>query len=113
MPCSADTDWAQIAALYLVLETVAPSPVVRLNRAVAVAEAGQPGVALDIVEGLAEELRDYHLFHATRGELLLRLGRDAEAAKAFGAAHALTDNLVEQRHLERRRVAARTTTSKD
>ena len=82
---AADTDWPQIAALYGVLTRVAPSPVVALNRAVAVAEACGPEAAMAIVDelGRAGVLDEQHLFHATRGELLRRLGRTDEAREAF------------------------------
>lgn len=106
------TDWGQIAGLYLLLEGVAPSPVVRLNRAVAVAEAGEPEVALALVDGVADALAEYHLWHAARGELLARLDRTDDAVASLTRAHDLTDNLAERRHLRRRIDAlARPTTS--
>jgi RNA polymerase sigma-70 factor (ECF subfamily) len=98
---SADTDWAQVLALYDQLLALAPSPVVRLNRAVALAEVAGPAAALAEVEPL--ELADYHLFHAVRADLLERLGRDAEARTAYDAAIALTDNGAERDLLARRR----------
>lgn len=98
---SADTDWAQVLALYDQLLALAPSPVVRLNRAVALAEVAGPAVALAEVEPLG--LADYHLFHAVRADLLERIGRDAEARTAYDAAVALTDNGAERAVLARRR----------
>ena len=100
---AADTDWPQILGLYDQLLVVAPSQVVRLNRAIARAEVDGPAVALVEVEGL--DLDGYHLLHATRAELLLRLGRDAEAEAAYDRALALTDNAAEQRFLAARRDA--------
>jgi RNA polymerase sigma-70 factor (ECF subfamily) len=97
-----DTDWRQIVGLYDRLYAQHPSPVVALNRAVAVAMADGPAAALAIVDGLAEPLADYHLFHATRADLLRRLSRRAEAVEAYGRAHALTDNEAERRFLARR-----------
>jgi RNA polymerase sigma-70 factor (ECF subfamily) len=82
-----------------------PTPVIALNRAIAVAETGKIGDALAIVDEL--DLSTYYLFHATRGELLSRLARHAEAAAAYEAALALTENQAERRLLESRRAAAR------
>ncbi|MBB4913243.1 RNA polymerase sigma factor [Streptosporangium saharense] len=89
-----DTDWERIAALYRVLAHVAPSPVVELNRAVAVSMAYGPARGLEIVDGLAGEraLRDYPQLPAVRGDLLGRLGRAEEARAEFGRAAALTRN---------------------
>ncbi|MFF4991683.1 RNA polymerase sigma factor [Streptosporangium saharense] len=89
-----DTDWERIAALYRVLAHVAPSPVVELNRAVAVSMAYGPARGLEIVDGLAGEraLRDYPQLPAVRGDLLGRLGRVEEARAEFGRAAALTRN---------------------
>jgi RNA polymerase sigma-70 factor, ECF subfamily len=95
------TDWRQILVLYDQLLTLAPSPVVALNRAVAVAEVEGPEAALALVDGL--ELDGYHLFHAIRADLLRRLGRDAEAARAYQAAIARAGNEPERAFLERRR----------
>ena len=94
-------DWAQIAALYGELARLTDSPVVELNRAVAVAEALGPAAGLEIVDGLA--LEDYHYLHATRGDLLARLGRVAEARGAFERALSLVHDDAERRLLERRR----------
>jgi RNA polymerase sigma-70 factor (ECF subfamily) len=93
-------DWAQIAALYGELAHLTGSPVVELSRAVAVAEAGDPAAGLTIADALA--LDEYHYLHATRGELLRRLGRDAEARAAFTRALALVHDEAQRRLLERR-----------
>ncbi len=100
---AAATDWVQILALYDQLLAIAPTPVVALNRAVAVAEVDGPATALATVDGL--ELDGYHLFHATRAELLARLGRDRDARVAFDRALTLTNNAAERAHLERRRAS--------
>jgi RNA polymerase sigma-70 factor (ECF subfamily) len=97
------TDWAQIVALYDQLMAIAPSPVVALNRAVAVAEVEGPETALALVDEL--DLDGYHLFHAIRADLLRRLGREPEAAAAYEAAIGLTDNAAERAFLERNRTA--------
>jgi len=100
-PAAAATDWWQILELYDQLMEVAGSPVVALNRAVAVAEVEGPEAALALVDGL--DLDGYHLFHAIRADLLRRLGRDAEAALAYEAAIARTENAAERAFLERGR----------
>jgi RNA polymerase sigma-70 factor, ECF subfamily len=100
-PTAAATDWRQILHLYDQLLSLAPSPVVALNRAVAVAEVEGPEAALTLVEGL--DLQGYHLFHAIRADLLRRLGRTPEAARAYEAAIARTGNAAEREFLERRR----------
>lgn len=100
-PAAADTDWGQIAALYDQLYAVSPTPIVALNRAVALAELDGPAVALAAVERLA--LSTYHAWHATRADLLRRLGRSSEAAQAYAAAIAATDNPAERAYLTRRR----------
>jgi RNA polymerase sigma-70 factor (ECF subfamily) len=102
-PAAAATDWRQILALYDQLLTLTPTPVVALNRAVAVAEVEGPEAALALVDGL--DLDSWHLFHAIRADLLRRLGRDAEAALAYDAAIALAQNAVELAFLEGRRQA--------
>jgi len=94
------TDWAQIAGLYGELARVTGSPVVELNRAVAVAEVDGPAAALELVDAIG--LDDYRYLHATRADLLRRLGRTDEAAAAYGRALALTDDDTERRFLERR-----------
>jgi RNA polymerase sigma-70 factor, ECF subfamily len=93
-------DMAQIAALYGELARLTDSPVVELSRAVAVAEADGPEAGLAIIDGL--DLDDYRYLHSTRGELLRRLGRDAEARAAFVRALELVDDEAERRLLERR-----------
>jgi RNA polymerase sigma-70 factor (ECF subfamily) len=93
-------DWPQIAALYGELARLAGSPVVELNRAIAVAEADGPRAGLEIVDRLA--LDDFHYLHATRGELLRRLGRRAEARDAYRRALALVHDDAERRLIERR-----------
>ncbi len=98
---AADTDWGQILALYDQLLAVSPTPVVALNRAVAVGEVHGPAAALDEVDQL--DLDGYHLFHAARADLLRRLGRVDEAAEAYDAALALVTNTAERRFLEERR----------
>ena len=100
-PAAAATDWRQILALYDQLLAITPSPVVALNRAVAVAEVEGPEAALALVDGL--DLDGYHLFHAIRADLLRRLGRDGEAALAYDAAIALAQNAAELAFLEGRR----------
>jgi RNA polymerase sigma-70 factor (ECF subfamily) len=99
-PTAAETDWAQILQLYDQLLSIAPGPVVALNRAVAVAEVQGPGPALTLVDGL--DLHDYYLFHAIRADLLRRLGRGGEAAVAYEAAIAHAGNAAERDFLERR-----------
>jgi RNA polymerase sigma-70 factor, ECF subfamily len=93
-----ETDWARIAALYDALAQLAPSPVVALNRAVAVAMAFGPAAGLELVDGLVAEpaLRGYHLLPSVRGDLLLRLGRGAEARVELERAAALTRNVRER-----------------
>ena len=100
-PTADATDWGQIRQLYDQLMALAPSPVVALNRAVAVAETEGPRPALDLVDTL--DLDGYHVFHAVRADLLRRLGRDTEAVRAYEAAIALTESAAERALLERRR----------
>ena len=105
-PAAGDTDWGQIATLYSQLYALVPSPIVALNRAVAVAELDGPAVALaevDRLPGVQPSLATYHLWHATRADLLRRLGRSAEAREAYDAALAHTDNEAERAYLSRRR----------
>jgi RNA polymerase sigma-70 factor, ECF subfamily len=101
---AAATDWTQIAALYGVLVRVHPSPVVELNRAVAVAMSGEIEGGLALVDELDDhgELAGYHLLPVARAELLRRLGRPAEAAESYRRALELVSNEAERRHLERR-----------
>jgi RNA polymerase sigma-70 factor (ECF subfamily) len=96
-----DTDWARIASLYDRLYALMPSPIVALNRAVAVAEVDGPQVALALVEGL--DLDGYHAWHATRADLLRRIGRSEEASAAYEDAIAATENEAERAYLSRRR----------
>lgn len=98
---ASDTDWAQVAALYGQLAAIDPSPIVTLNRAVAIAELDGPEVALAMVDRLP--LTTYHAWHATRADLLRRLGRSSEAKEAYDAAIAATDNAAERAYLTRRR----------
>jgi RNA polymerase sigma-70 factor, ECF subfamily len=100
-PTAAATDWSQILQLYDQLLALTPSPVVAVNRAVAVAEVEGPAAALTLVDSL--DLADYHLFHAIRADLLRRLDRPAEAALAYDDAIAHTENAAERAFLERRR----------
>ena len=126
-PTAAETDWRQILQLYDQLLSLTPSPIVALNRAVAVAEVAGPAAALSLVDGLAGpggvagrsgvagpagtagvaglDLGSYYLFHAIRADLLRRLGHNAEAALAYDAAIARTDNATERNFLLRRRHA--------
>jgi RNA polymerase sigma-70 factor (ECF subfamily) len=102
-PAAAATDWSQILQLYDQLLALTPGPVVALNRAVAVAEVQGPEAALRLIDDL--DLGGYHRFHAIRADLLRRLGHDAEAALAYEAAIALTDNAAEREFLKRRLAA--------
>jgi RNA polymerase sigma-70 factor (ECF subfamily) len=99
-----DTNWPQILKFYDLLERLQPSPIVALNRAVAVAMAESPQSALAILEALttAKDLDNYHLLHATRADLLRRMGSSAEAAKFYKRALELVTNDTERRYLERR-----------
>ena len=102
-PSAPATDWRQILQLYDQLMSLAATPVVALNRAVALAEVDGAEAALTLVDGL--DLGGYHLFHAIRADLLRRLGRDAEAASAYEAAIVRTENAAERDFLRRRRQA--------
>jgi RNA polymerase sigma factor (sigma-70 family) len=103
-PSAEETDWRRIAGLYAVLAQRFPSPVIELNRAVAVAMVDGPGAGLELVDAIARSgaLGDYHLLHAVRADLLSRLGRDREAAASFRRAAELTANVAEQRFLRDR-----------
>jgi len=103
-PTAAATDWPQIAALYGMLARVHPTPVIELNRAVAVAMSGGIERGLALVDALDHrgELAEYHLLPAARAELLRRLGRHAEAAESYRRALVLVSNEAERRHLEKR-----------
>ena len=98
------TDWVEIAALYRQLANISPSPVVALNHAAAVAMSDGPERGLALIDelGSSRELREYHLFHAARADLLRRLGRGGEAADAYTRALELARNPVEQNYLRRR-----------
>jgi RNA polymerase sigma-70 factor (ECF subfamily) len=98
------TDWRAIATLYEVLARLDPSPVVELNRAVAVAQADGPAAGLELLDDLAArgELAGYHLLPAARADLLRRLGRPSEAADEYARALSLSDNDAERRFLRRR-----------
>src|ERR687889_2412971 len=100
-PSAPDTDWSQIVALYDQLARLDPSPIVALNRAVAVAELDGPEVALALVDRLP--LTGYHAWHAARADLLRRMGRSAEAKGAYDAAIAATRNSAERAYLSRKR----------
>jgi RNA polymerase sigma-70 factor (ECF subfamily) len=105
-PIASATDWSQIAQLYAQLYAVAPSPIVALNRAVVTAELDGPEVALaevDRLPAVQPSIASYHAWHATRADLLRRLGRSAEAREAYDAAIAATDNTAERAYLSRRR----------
>jgi len=99
-----ETDWAQIVRFYELLERLQPSPIVSLNRAVAVAMAEWPERGLALINSLAEsdDLDQYHLFYAARADLLRRLGSSAEAAENYQRALSLVSNESERRFLERR-----------
>ena len=100
-----ETDWDQIVTIYDQLSVMAPTPVVRLNRAIAIAETGDVEGALNILDGL--DLDGYHLYHATYADLLERLGRIEDAADSYARALDLTTNEAERAHLERREQRAR------
>lgn len=105
-PTAEATDWSQVATLYDQLARIDPSPIVALNRAVAIGELDGPEVALAQVDQLvvtAPVLASYHAFHATRADFLRRLGRSAEAREAYDAALAVCDNTAERAYLSRRR----------
>jgi RNA polymerase sigma-70 factor (ECF subfamily) len=104
-PTAADTDWRQIVALYDQLVQRVPSPVVAMNRAIAVAELDGPEAALDLLDGLGGDLSEYHLFHAARADALERVGRHAEAIAAYDQALALTANGAERDLLVTRRTS--------
>jgi RNA polymerase sigma-70 factor, ECF subfamily len=101
---AAETDWRQIVRFYDFLEQVQPSPIVALNRAVAVAMAESPQAGLAIIDRLpaASDLDNYHLLHATRADLLRRMGSLGAAEKSYQRALELVTNDTERRYLERR-----------
>jgi RNA polymerase sigma-70 factor (ECF subfamily) len=94
-----DTDWQQIELLYRGLEAFQPSPVVTLNRAVAVSKTAGPQAALDLIEPLAERLSGYFYFFGVKGNLLMQLGRNEEARVAFDRAIALANTAAEAAHI--------------
>ena len=98
-----DTDWSQILALYDQLVRIDPSPIIALNRAVAVAEFDGPEVALATVDRLEDKLAGYHAYHATRADLLRRLGRSEQSRAAYDKAIDLAGNTAETAYLTRRR----------
>jgi RNA polymerase sigma-70 factor, ECF subfamily len=98
-----DTDWSQVLALYDQLVRLDPSPIIALNRAVAVAELDGPQVALETVDGLEDKLAGYHAYHATRAHLLRRLGRGQKSRAAYDKAIELAGNAAETAYLTRRR----------
>ena len=98
-----DTDWSQVVALYDQLVRLDPSPVIALNRAIALAELDGPDVALATVDRLREVLGGYHAYHATRADLLRRLGRSEESRSAYEQAIELAGNTAETAYLKRRR----------
>ncbi|GGO25338.1 RNA polymerase sigma factor [Micromonospora parathelypteridis] len=102
-PSARDTDWSTIVALYGRMVLLDPSPIVWLNRSVAVAEVDGPGAGLAEVDRLAEVLDGYHAFHAARADLLRRLGRGGESRAAYDRAIALAGNPAERAYLTRRR----------
>ena len=97
------TDWSQVAALYDQLACLDPSPVITLNRAIAVAELDGPQVALAAVDRLEDKLAGYHAYHATRADLLRRLGRSHNSRAAYDKAIELAGNTAETAYLTRRR----------
>jgi RNA polymerase sigma-70 factor (ECF subfamily) len=104
-----DTDWSQVVALYNQLVSLDSSPIVALNRAIAVAEVDGPDVALAAVDRLGDELAGYHAYHATRADLLRRLGRSSESRAAYDRAIELAGNALEAAYLTRRRDQLRVT----
>jgi RNA polymerase sigma-70 factor (ECF subfamily) len=98
-----DTDWSQVAALYDQLVRIDPSPIIALNRAIAIAELDGPEVALAAVDRLEGDLAGYHPFHATRADLLRRMGRNQQSRAAYDKAIELAGNTAETAYLTRRR----------
>ena len=98
-----DTDWSQVVALYDQLVRLDPSPIIALNRAIAVAELDGPEVALAAVDRLKGRLAGYYLYHATRADLLRRLGRGQESRAAYDRSIELAGNTAEIAHLAWRR----------
>jgi RNA polymerase sigma-70 factor (ECF subfamily) len=100
-PTASDTEWSQVVALYNQLVQLDPSPIVALNRAVAVAELDGPKVALTLIDQLP--LAGYHAWHVARADILRRLGRSTEAKESYDAAIAATRNSAERAYLSRKR----------
>jgi RNA polymerase sigma-70 factor, ECF subfamily len=100
---ASETDWSQVVALYDQLVRIDPSPIVALNRAIAIAELDGPEVALLAIDRLEDRLSEYHAFHATRADLLRRLGRDRESRAAYDKGIELAGNTAETAYLTRRR----------
>jgi RNA polymerase sigma-70 factor (ECF subfamily) len=98
-----DTDWSQVVALYDQLVRLDPSPVIALNRAIAIAELDGPDVALAAIDRLEHKLSGYHAYHAARADLLRRLGRSQESRAAYAKAIELAGNTAETAALTRRR----------
>jgi len=98
-----DTDWSQVVALYDQLVRLDPSQIIALNRAIAVAELDGPEVALAAIDRLDDALAGYHAYHATRADLLRRLGRSQESWAAYDKAIELSGNTAEAAFLARRR----------
>jgi RNA polymerase sigma-70 factor (ECF subfamily) len=98
-----DTDWSQVLALYDQLVRLDPSPIIALNRAIAVAELDGPEVALAAVDRLEHRLAGYHAYHATRADLLRRLGHSQKSRAAYDKAIELAGNTAETAYLTRRR----------
>jgi RNA polymerase sigma-70 factor (ECF subfamily) len=98
-----DTDWSQVVVLYDQLVRIDPSPIVALNRAIAIAELDGPEVALAAIDRLEDRLADYHAFHATRADLLRRLGRSRDSRASYDKAIELAGNTAETAYLTRRR----------
>jgi RNA polymerase sigma-70 factor, ECF subfamily len=98
-----DTDWSQVVALYDQLVRIDPSPIIALNRAIAVAELDGPEVALAVVDRLQDKLAGYHPYHGTRADLLRRLGHSQQSRAAYDKAIELAGNTAEIAYLTRRR----------
>lgn len=109
-PNARDTDWSQVVALYDQLVLIDPSPIVALNRAIAVGELDGPEAALATIDPLEDRLANYHAYHATRAELFRRLGRVQDSRLAYDRAIALTGNIAEIAYLARRRQELRNQT---
>jgi RNA polymerase sigma-70 factor, ECF subfamily len=98
-----DTDWSQVVALYDQLVHLDPSPIIALNRAIAIAELDGPEVALAAIDRLADKLAGYHVYHAVRADLLRRVGSSQQSRAAYDKAIELAGNTAETAYLTRRR----------